>query len=200
MLFKVNLSAIFFVETFFFILLDFNKIKLEKMKKFILFALLFVFAISFAQETTKKIVKKTAKKGATTKIAVAKLPVAVASLIDGPGMVFETENLNYGTVEYGSEGKREFVLTNNGNKPLIITNAQGSCGCTVPSYPKDPIAPGAKAIIGVKYDTNRPGTISKSITLTTNVVGQESKVIFISGTVLPNAQAVPATVTPAVKS
>ena len=167
------------------------------MKKVIILVALFVFSGIFAQESTKKIVKKATKNVlAVKKAEVAKLPLASIGAIDGPSMVFITETVDYGEVALGSEGKREFVQTNNGNKPLIISNAQGSCGCTVPSYPKDPIAPGAKAVIGVKYDTNRPGAISKSITLTTNVIGQESKVIFIKGNVLANAQAVPATVTP----
>ena len=167
------------------------------MKKIILLVALFVFSGVFAQETTKKIVRKSPKKVvAAKKVTVAKFPLATAGSLDGPSMLFDTETIDYGNVAFGGEGKREFVLTNNGNKPLIISNAQGSCGCTVPSYPKDPIAPGGKAIIGVKYDTNRAGAISKSITLTTNVVGQENKIIYIKGTVLPSPQAVPATVTP----
>lgn len=166
------------------------------MKKIILLVVFFVFSGVFAQETTKKIVKKSAKKAATTTVDSVKFSKPTITSIDGPSMSFVTETLDYGNVAFGGEGKREFVVTNNGNKPLIISNAQGSCGCTVPSYPKEPIAPGAKAIIGVKYDTNRAGAISKSITLTTNVVGQESKIIFIKGNVLPSPQAIPATVTP----
>jgi hypothetical protein len=61
---------------------------------------------------------------------------AVAAKVNGAGMVFVTETIDYGTVAHNSDGKREFVFTNNGNKPLIITNAQGSCGCTVPTYQK----------------------------------------------------------------
>ena len=75
--------------------------------------------------------------------------------VEGAGMVFVTETIDYGTIAHNADGKREFVFTNNGNKPLIITNAQGSCGCTVPTYPKEPIAPGAKGVIGVKYDTDK---------------------------------------------
>jgi hypothetical protein len=58
---------------------------------------------------------------------------------------------------------------NTGNEPLIITNAKGSCGCTVPDWPKEPIAPGATGVIKVRYDTNRPGPINKSVTISTNV-------------------------------
>lgn len=165
------------------------------MKKVIILAIMFAFGTSFAQESTKKVVqKKVANATAVTKkSALNKAIVAATPVIEGAGMVFDTETIDYGNVEHNADGKREFVLTNNGNKPLIITNAQGSCGCTVPSYPKDPIAPGAKAIIGVKYATDRVGAISKSITITSNAVGQESKVIYIKGTVLPD----PAVATPA---
>ena len=115
-----------------------------KMKKLITLSIaLLAFAFTNAQETTK-ITKKTTK---TTKITLPK--------VEGAGMVFESETIDYGTVAANSDGKREFVFTNNGNKPLIITNAQGSCGCTVPTYSKEPIAPGAKGVIGVKYDTSR---------------------------------------------
>lgn len=135
---------------------------------------------SNAQETKK------AKAPAEAKVATPK--------IDGAGMVFETETIDYGTIEHNANGDREFVFTNNGNKPLIISNAQGSCGCTVPTTPKEPIAPGAKGIIGVKYATDRVGAFTKSVTVTSNADGQPTKVLTIKGTVLPDATpaAVPA--------
>ena len=99
-------------------------------------------------------------------------------------MVFENETIDYGTLPHNADGKREFVFVNNGNKPLIITNATGSCGCTVPTFPKEPIAPGAKAIIGVKYATDRVGAFTKTVTVTSNAEGQASKVLTIKGTIL----------------
>jgi hypothetical protein len=146
------------------------------MKKIFLFAMLTVLGIttSNAQETKK-----------------AKV---VAPKLDGAGIVFETETIDYGTIEHNANGDREFVFTNNGNKPLIISNTQGSCGCTVPTTPKEPIAPGAKGIIGVKYATDRVGAFTKSVTVTSNAEGQPTKVLTIKGTVLPDATpaAVPA--------
>jgi hypothetical protein len=142
------------------------------MKKIIALAMLVVLGVttSNAQETSKKL------KVTNTKVATAK--------VNGAGMVFVTETIDYGTVAYNSDGRREFVFTNNGNKPLIITNAQGSCGCTVPTYPKEPIAPGAKGVIGVKYDTSRAGqAFTKTVTLTTNAV-VPSKTLTIKGNVL----------------
>ena len=122
-----------------------------------------------AQETTKKLKQVKAK--------------TAAAKVNGAGMVFVTETIDYGTVAYKSDGKREFVFTNNGNKPLIITNAQGSCGCTVPSFPREPIAPGAKGVIGVQYDTSRGGPFTKTITLTSNAV-VPTKTVTIKGSVL----------------
>lgn len=75
---------------------------------------------------------------------------------------------NYGNIENASTGLRVFKFTNTGEAPLVITNAKGSCGCTVPSYPKEPIMPGESNEIRVKYDTKRTGAFTKYVTLTTN--------------------------------
>jgi hypothetical protein len=147
------------------------------MKKIIALSIaLLAFAFSNAQETSK--VKKTAKK--TTVITPA-LPK-----VEGAGMVFETETIDYGTIAHNADGNRKFEFTNNGNKPLIITNTQGSCGCTVPTTPKEPIAPGAKGIIGVKYATDRVGAFTKTVTVTSNAEGMPTKVLTIRGTILPD--------------
>lgn len=148
------------------------------MKKIITLSIaLLAFTFSNAQETTKIIKKTTTKTTKTTKTALPK--------VEGAGMVFASETIDYGTVAANSDGKREFVFTNNGNKPLIITNATGSCGCTVPTYSKEPIAPGAKGVIGVKYDTSRAGQpFTKTVTITSNAAGNPSKTLTIKGNVL----------------
>ncbi|PKH66342.1 hypothetical protein CXF59_10280 [Flavobacterium sp. ALD4] len=140
------------------------------MRKIFLLAMLTVLgaATSCAQETTKKVKTTTAK--------VAK--------VDGAGMAFISETIDYGTIAHNADGKREFVFTNNGTKPLIITNTQGSCGCTVPTSPKEPIAPGAKGVIGVKYATDRVGAFTKTVTVTSNADGQATKILTIKGVVL----------------
>ena len=108
--------------------------------------------------------------------------VSFAQTSDGPVMEFESSVIDYGLIEHNSDGNREFVLTNNGNAPLIISNAKGSCGCTVPTWPKAPIPPGESASIGVKYSTNRIGKFTKTITLTTNSK-EKTKVLTIKGEV-----------------
>lgn len=103
----------------------------------------------------------------------------------GAKIEFEKETHDYGTVKYGGDGSCTFKFKNTGTAPLIISNAKGSCGCTVPSYPKEPIAPGASSTITVKYDTKRPGPINKTVTITSNAVNEPTKVIRIKGEVEP---------------
>jgi len=102
---------------------------------------------------------------------------------DGPVMAFETETIDYGVIEQGSDPYRFFKFTNTGTEPLIITHAKGSCGCTVPSHPKEPIAPGESAEVKVRYDTNRLGKFTKRVTLTTNA-GDAKKMLTIKGEVV----------------
>ena len=71
---------------------------------------------------------------------------------------------------------------------MIIQSAKGSCGCTVPEWPKEPIAPGAKGEIIVKYDTKRTGAINKSVTIISNAVNEPTKVLKIKGNVAPPAE------------
>lgn len=118
-------------------------------------------------------------------VAVA-MNSANAQIESGAKIDFVKEIHDYGTIKYGADGSCTFEFKNVGNAPLIISNAKGSCGCTVPSWPKEPIAPGAKGSIKVQYDTKRPGPINKSVTITSNAVnGGEGTVIRIKGNVLP---------------
>ena len=95
---------------------------------------------------------------------------------------FESKVIDYGTIEYNSDGARKFIFTNNGTDPLQIKSARGSCGCTVPTWPKEPIAPGETAEIGVKYATNRVGPFTKTITLSTNA-SKKPVILTIKGKV-----------------
>ena len=122
--------------------------------------LLLVFSVTFAQTEDKK--------GDTS--------------AEGPIMDFETTEVDYGTIEQGSDPLRVFKFTNTGKEPLQITHAKGSCGCTVPEWPKEPIFPGETNEIKVRYDTKRIGKFSKRVTLTTNEsVG--TRVLTIKGEV-----------------
>ena len=102
--------------------------------------------------------------------------------VTGPQMTFETMVMDYGEIEQGSDPLRKFIFMNSGIEPLVIKNAKGSCGCTVPDYPKEPIFPGEGASIDVRYDTNRIGQFTKTVTLTTNTE-EEKIVLTIKGNV-----------------
>jgi len=81
---------------------------------------------------------------------------------------FESETIDYGTIEKGANGVRVFKFKNTGDAPLIITKVKSSCGCTVPKKPEEPIMPGMTGEIEVKYDTKRVMPIRKTITVTSN--------------------------------
>ena len=102
----------------------------------------------------------------------------------GAEMTFEKTTVNYGNINQGDDPYRVFKFTNTGSEALIIKKAKGSCGCTVPTYPKEPIAPGASAEIKVRYDTKRIGKINKSVTLQTNA---GVKILKIAGNVKKKA-------------
>jgi hypothetical protein len=97
-------------------------------------------------------------------------------------ITFTKELHDFGTINKGDNGTTEFTFKNTGKEPLIIANAQGSCGCTVPVWPKEPIAPGATSTIKVTYDTKRVGAFTKTVTITSNAQ-TANKVITIKGVV-----------------
>ncbi len=101
----------------------------------------------------------------------------------GPQISFETQNLDYGQIDYASDGVRTFVFTNTGDAPLKITNVKSSCGCTIPKKPKAPIAPGEKGEIQVKYDTKRQGPFRKTITVNSNASNQPIVALKIGGVI-----------------
>lgn len=107
----------------------------------------------------------------------------------GAQMQFNAIVIDYGDIPQGSDGNREFVFTNVGTAPLEISNATSSCGCVIPIWPKEPIAPGDKNVIKVHYDTNREGKFTKYVTLSTNAPDQESFRLTIKGNVIPKADA-----------
>ncbi len=145
------------------------------MKKIVLLAALAIFGVTSVNA------QKNSKKAAASKVETPK--------VDGAGMVFENETIDYGTIQHNANGDREFVFTNNGNKPLKIESTQGSCGCTVPQKPEGDIAPGAKGVIKVHYATDRVGQFTKTVTVKSNAAGQETKILTIKGNVLPDAPA-----------
>ena len=118
---------------------------------------------------------------------------ASAQATTGPVMTFDVTTVDYGSIDKGSEPLRKFKFTNTGNEPLIIKAAKGSCGCTVPKYPQEPIMPGESNFIEVRYDTQRTGMFTKTVTLTTNEA-TDTHTLTIKGDVKvpPTQESVPA--------
>lgn len=106
---------------------------------------------------------------------------------NAPVITFEETVIDYGTIKQGENGVRYFKFTNTGKSPLIITECKGSCGCTVPECPKDPIMPGETREIKVKYDTNRVNPFSKTVTVKSNA---SNGVVYlkIKGTVVASSE------------
>ena len=87
---------------------------------------------------------------------------------DIPEIYFENTTHNYGNMEYNSDGLCEFTFKNTGKEPLLLTNVKASCGCTTPTWPKEPIKKGKKGTIVVKYNTKITGSFSKTIRVYSN--------------------------------
>lgn len=112
---------------------------------------------------------------------------AVAKKNNIPQISLTQQSYDFGTIpEHGGKVSHDFIFENAGGGVLIIKDAKADCGCTVPEYPKNPIAPGKKGKIRVTYNPlHRPGGFSKTITITTN--GKPRKVrLRITGSVNPN--------------
>lgn len=101
---------------------------------------------------------------------------------NGPVMTFEVLEYNFGTIKQGEVVTREFKFKNTGREPLIINNAIGSCGCTVPDYPKEPIKPGGSGVIKVTFNSaGKMGQQDKTVTLTYDT--DKTIVLHIKGNV-----------------
>jgi hypothetical protein len=105
--------------------------------------------------------------------------------MNGPVITFKTTMHDYGDIYKGSDGSYSFVFTNTGNEPLILSKPRSSCGCTVPSWPKEPILPGESNKIKVTYNTSKIGVFSKSVTIYSNSRNKKTMVLRIKGKVVP---------------
>lgn len=124
---------------------------------------------------------------------------------NAPEIKWEDMTIDYGTVKKGDEGAatKAFKLTNVGKTPLILSSCRGSCGCTVPTCPTEPILPGKSASISVHYDINRIGPFTKTVSVSSNAK-TPNETLKITGTVVEEAtetaapaQPKPATAAPA---
>ena len=101
-----------------------------------------------------------------------------------PNIEMLETSYNFGEIQQGESVTHDFILKNTGDADLIISAAKGSCGCTVPQWPKTPIAKGEEATIKVTFNSaGRSGKQNKTVTLVTNAI-PNTKVITINGNVI----------------
>ena len=139
-----------------------------------------IFMVSCLKGNASVKVDKNNIESAKSRDAEIKKGVASISL--------DKREYDFGTVNEGEIVETVFNITNSGEIDLVITNAKGSCGCTVPVWPKAPIKPGETGEIGVKFNTSgKPNRQMKTVTLTTNTEsGRE--VLTVRGSVTPKAK------------
>jgi hypothetical protein len=151
-------------------------------KTTILFA--FVLSVSFftsckdATSATTKINKENIDNAKSRDLEIKKGTASIS---------FDKSEYDFGTVNEGDIVETVFKVTNSGTTDLVITNAEATCGCTIPVWPKAPIKPGETGDVQVKFNTNgKPNRQQKTVTLTTNTEsGRE--MLTIKGMVTPKA-------------
>ena len=141
-------------------------------KSFLLFGMLALGTAAFAQ-----------KKDPAAPAAVQAVPAAVTPAAQNPdaNMKFKTEEHNFGNIPEGPAVGTDFEFTNTGKEPIVLSGVQASCGCTTPTWTKEPVLPGKTGKITATYNNQgRPGYFVKTITINSNV---GTKVVKITGNV-----------------
>lgn len=100
-----------------------------------------------------------------------------------PSIHLDKEILDYGVINKGANKIKTIKVTNKGNAPLVIIHCEGTCGCTIPTCPKEPIMPGKSSEIEVSYDTNKIGEINKSVNIRSNDPVHGLKIVKLKGEV-----------------
>lgn len=126
-----------------------------------------------AKEVTKNAADATKNAANNAVDAVSNTANAAADAIapDQPTTTvsWDKEEHDFGNIKEGDKVNTSFTFTNTGSEPLIISSAKGSCGCTVPQWPKEPIAPGGTGSIDVEFNSkNKPGNQVKTVTIQAN--------------------------------
>jgi hypothetical protein len=111
-------------------------------------------------------------------------------IVENPTEITFTKDVHdFGDIIQGELATTEFKFTNTGKNDLIITNAKGSCGCTVPDWPKEPIAPGEGGVIKVQFNSeNRSNQFNKTVTVTANTLPSSTTKLIIKGNIIVPAK------------
>jgi hypothetical protein len=109
--------------------------------------------------------------------------------VNGSKIKFAEVSFDFGDIEQGDVVEHTFTFENVGNQPLIISNVMTTCGCTVPSWPRDPIAPNTSSEITVKFNSRgKVGIQNKVITVVSNSVVQRDRVKIVTNVKMPQTE------------
>lgn len=116
----------------------------------------------------------------TSSSSAAAMSASSIDPADAPAFKFDNDSYDFGQIKAGEKVSYDFKFKNTGKSPLIISDAVATCGCTVPEYPKEPVAPGEEAIIHVVFDSaGKEGMQNKVVTLTSNAVPSKTELHLI---------------------
>jgi hypothetical protein len=121
--------------------------------------------------------------------AIAQEAKSTAAKVTGPVLTFEKSTHDFGDIYQGDNVEHVFKFTNTGNEPLIISNIQVTCGCTAPSWPKNPIPPGGKGEIKIGFNSaGKMGRQNKTVTVVSNAVNEDNLISFVTNILAKNPQ------------
>jgi len=169
---------------------------MKTLKTFASIAAIMIISASFIFSTGCKNDKKDETKADSTTAAVPAPPKppknpadSIAESMPKTTIKFEKDKIDYGKIKEGEVAKYKFKFTNTGSEPLTITNARGSCGCTVPIWPKEPIAPGGTGELTAEFNSKgKTGNQTKTITVTGNT-DPINTLLTITADVIPDPNA-----------
>ncbi len=152
------------------------------MKRVVFFILLSVAIVSCSQHDEKK--------GVTTDLVNSPGSASdVGSDKPHPIITFKVESHDFGKITQGEKVSYSFKFKNTGEGDLLITSAQGSCGCTVPHYSDKPLAPGGEGAIDVVFDSDdKKGIVKKTVTVVTNAIPSTKMLTITTEVIVPDSE------------
>lgn len=109
--------------------------------------------------------------------------------VNGPKIVFKESSFDFGDINQGDVVEHVFDFENTGNEPLILSDVKTTCGCTAPSWPRQPIGPGESGKITVKFNSRgKVGMQNKIITVLSNAVNQRERIKIVTNVTLPDSE------------
>lgn len=151
------------------------------------FCLFFFSCRNNAERTAEKTIEEIKGEPKVSNSDIIRNPVSAnepEDTVNVAKLVFEETTFDFGEVDAGEVVTHVYNFTNTGKVPLVINNARSTCGCTVPQWPKDPIAPGDKGQIEVKFNTkNKRNKQNKPVTITANTYPATTKVYLVGNVI-----------------